>query len=166
MTALRRGRWALSFADLCLLLLGFFVLLNASGNSAEEAALQLSRYFGPVKDDSAFQSIPASRLFQRGEAMLTPAGRAQLHRIGAEAHRKQRLVRIASVGEDKAGRRFDRWELAAARLAAAARALQEAGLPETHIELRGLDEAQRGGTTSVAGQQLVIWQKHRPLSRD
>ena len=31
MSAVRTPRWALSFADLCLLLLGFFVLLQAQG---------------------------------------------------------------------------------------------------------------------------------------
>ncbi|MBB4642456.1 flagellar motor protein MotB [Rhizorhapis suberifaciens] len=158
MTTLRRGRWALSFADLCLLLLGFFVLLNAAPRRAEIAVAQLSEYFGGKPSVSAMLSIPAARLFQPGEAMLTRQGALQLQRIGKEAVEKQHILVMSSVGEDRAGRRFDRWELSAARLTAAARALRKTGLAEDQIQLRGLDEAPAG----ERGQRLVIWRKEVP----
>jgi flagellar motor protein MotB len=86
-------------------------------------------------------TLAASALFEPGEAMLTPRGAAKLQAIAWEAAEKKRIVVLTSVGEDKAGHRFDRWELGAARLAAAARALHETGLEEGRIVIRGLDES-------------------------
>ena len=45
------------------------------------------------------------------------------------------LVHIESVGTDAAARRFDAWELAAARTAAIARAVAEGGLDPQRIDL-------------------------------
>ena len=51
----RRNRWALSFADLALLLLGFFVLLQASNGRQREVVSGVAQQFGaPV--------APADRL--------------------------------------------------------------------------------------------------------
>ena len=157
MKTLRRSRWALSFADLCLLLLGFFVLLNVT-RPADMTVVQVSKYFGAKPSASAAFSIPASSLFQPGEAMLTRQGALRLQHIGKEAVEKEKLIQISSMGEDPTGRRFDRWELAAARLAAAARALRGSGLPEDRIQVRGLDETQ----ARARGQHLVIWRKEVP----
>lgn len=154
MTALRRSRWALSFADLCLLLLGFFVMLQAGGKGNGEAVAALSGYFGGTAP-TAVQTIPASALFEPGEAMLTAQGRAALGALADEAIDNKQLVEVASVGEDKAGRRFDRWELAAARLAAVARSMREAGLPEQHIRILGLQENDAPAT----GQHILIRRK-------
>lgn len=151
MTALRRSRWALSFADLCLLLLGFFVLLHASGKGRGEAVEALSGYFSG-RAQRATQSFSASRLFEPGEAMLTEEGRTMLGLVAKQVTEKNELIEIVSVGEDPAGRRFDRWELAAARLAAAARALREAGVSEERIRVLGLRE--NDGPSK--GQRILI----------
>lgn len=155
MTTFRRSRWAISFADLCLLLLGFFVLLNASRQGPGAAVSQLSEYFGGKPGEAQLTDLTASALFEPGEAMLTPKGAAQLREIGQQAIENKRRLILTSVGEDRAGRRFDRWELSAARLAAAARALRETGLAEDRIGLRGLDES----NARAAGQHLIIRQE-------
>lgn len=161
MTALRRSRWAISFADLCLLLLGFFVMLQAGGRGRGNAVVQLSEYFrGQPK--AAPMDFPAAQLFEPGEAMLTPSGRATLRRIAVQAAEKQHVLVVMSKGEDASGRRFDRWELAAARLAAAARALREAGFPDERIRINGLQEA----TEPKDGQHIIICRKETPEGRD
>lgn len=152
MTALRRNRWAISFADLCLLLLGFFVLLHASRQGAGAAVSHLSEYFRGQPAEGQTLTLAASALFEPGEAMLTHMGAAQLREIGKEATENKRIIILTSVGEDEAGRRFDRWELGAARLAAAARALHQTGLEEGRIVIRGLDESEAPTT----GQLFII----------
>lgn len=152
MTTLRGSRWALSFADLCLLLLGFFVMLNVTRRPTDIAVAELSKYFGGKPSASAAFSISAAFLFQPGEAMLTRKGALRLQQIAREAFENGQLIQVSSMGEDPAGRRFDRWELAAARLAAVARMLRQSGLPEDRIQLRGLDEAQ----SRNPGQHLLI----------
>ena len=97
-------------------------------------------------------SLAASALFEPGEAMLTSGGAAKLQEIGKEATENKKIVSLTSVGEDKAGRRFDRWELGAARLAAVARALHQSGLEEGRIVIRGLDESD----ASTTGQHFIV----------
>ena len=155
MTALRRSRWAISFADLCLLLLGFFVLLNASRQGPGATVSHVSEYFGGKPYGVQSVDLPASALFEPGEAMLTPKGAGQIRDIGQQAIENTSRLVLTSLGEDKAGRRFDRWELSAARLAAAARALRETGLAEDRIVLRGLDESD----ARTVGQHLIIRQE-------
>lgn len=160
MTTLRRARWAISFADLCLLLLGFFVLLHASRPGAGDVAARLSRYFGGHASQ-ARTVLPAASLFEPGEAMLSARGRAKLHAIALQVTEKKGLINIASMGEDRAGGRFDRWELAAARLAATARFLREDGIAAARIRLRGLDE----DAAETPGQHIVIWAEGSRVSR-
>src|SRR3546814_12506050 len=45
-SGVRRSRWALSFADLLLLLLGFFVMLHASGQRRDVMLAQVRQQFG------------------------------------------------------------------------------------------------------------------------
>lgn len=151
MTALRRSRWALSFADLCLLLLGFFVLLHASARGKGDAVAQISGYFSGAPE-SAWTSLSATALFEPGEAMLTPKGRQAMAKIAAQVSERQEFIDVASVGQDRDGRRFDRWELASARLAATARALREAGVPEQRIRILGLQE----NSSPLPAQHLLI----------
>src|SRR3546814_9815368 len=90
--------------------------------------------------------------------MLTARGRRLLLRIGKQASEKKGKIEITSIGQDRAGHRFDDWELAAARLAAAARPLREAGLPDDRIELRGLDDRIDAGVDPDAGQHILFRQ--------
>ncbi len=133
MTAARLPRWAVSFADLALLLLGFFVLLHAG--SAREVAAGARAAFSSEAVQGPLLSERAEMLFFPGEARLTPVSRARIMKIGAGAARGGRRLVIDSVGRDSAARRFDGWELAAARAAAVARALNEGGLAEDRVSI-------------------------------
>ena len=127
MKAARRSpRWALSFADLCLLLLGFFVLLLARPEPARLSAGLASAFAAsaPVSIDQA-----AIGWFEPGEAILKPAAREALRTFVRGAG----TLDIASRGTDAGASRFDGWELAAARTAAVAREAQAAGVRESVI---------------------------------
>src|SRR3546814_1266086 len=91
--------------------------------------------------------------------MWSARGRRLRLRIDKQASEKKGKIEITSIGQDRAGHRFDDWELAAARLAAAARPLREAGLPDDRIELRGLDDRIDAGVDPDAGQHILFRQK-------
>lgn len=138
-------RWAVSFADLVLLLLGCFVLLHAMEAARPKAgagATTVAREGGGYR---------AGALFQPGEAVLKPEARAMLQREG------RRLVghpvRIVSQGAAESGGRLDRFELSAARAAAVGRALREGGLAEAHVTIAVADtDAGIGQTIAVIGR--------------
>ena len=131
MSAFPVPRWAVSFADLTMLLLAFFVLLHA----ADERTLVTAAHtaFGSGEPGGPLLQAPADSLFERGEARLKPDARL---RLVAAAHKAGpgRLA-VESVGRPVAGSRFDGWELAAARAAALARALADAGVKESRIDI-------------------------------
>ncbi|MFB0873107.1 MULTISPECIES: flagellar motor protein MotB [unclassified Sphingobium] len=139
-SAARRNRWAVSFADLLLLLLGFFVLLQASGGRRDVMLSQVSQQFGGRPMAQGVE-LRAADLFSPGEAMLTPAGRARLGEL-ARRFGKTAGVDLRSQGADKALHRFDEWDLAAARLGAVARALRAGGIAQDRLTIRGLDQAE------------------------
>lgn len=146
----RRHRWALSFADLALLLLGFFVLLQASNGRQQEVMGGVAEQFGaPV---ARSEKLVARSLFQAGEALLTPAGEARISAIAKQFRSSRKTIEIRSVGLDSATYRFDNWDLAAARLGAVARALSHHGISRDRIVIRGLDQQSQ----SKAGQQIII----------
>lgn len=136
MTPAPVSRWAVSFADLALLLLGFFILLYAGRADVREVANSARGALDSeaMSADLTFEWTGAS-LYVEGEARLKDSARARLARIGAEAARGDKTIRIESFGSDPAARRFDGWELAAARAAAAARAVREGGLAEEDVEI-------------------------------
>ncbi len=139
MSVTRTPRWALSFADLTLLLLGFFVILHARAGQSEAVAQGMRAAFGGTTPAAARTEsrteYRASQLFQPGEAVLTPAAARWLAGMGAEAAKAGRQVTIVSAGRDAATARLDGWELAAARVAAAARAVRAGGLREDRLIL-------------------------------
>jgi flagellar motor protein MotB len=126
----RSARWAVSFADLCLLLLGFFILLQARPDN-HQLAKGFRASFAPTRP---LVEAPAATLFQPGEAMLSPSGQYFVSDFRARAG--TRKILIASSGTDRRSARFDGWELAAARAAALARALASQGVPEARITLQ------------------------------
>lgn len=142
MSGLRRGRWAVSFADLCLLLLGFFVLLQASTAQKHEVMNEIARQFGARAQDST--RLTARELFQPGEAILTEGGKARIAAIARAQTQNGERLELHSVGLDPASASYDSWDLAAARLGALARALTNAGLPRNRLVIRGLDQSQKG----------------------
>lgn len=135
----RRQRWALSFADLALLLLGFFVLLQAKPDGNHLSA-GLRAAFG-ARANAAIEQ-PALAWFEPGEAVLRPQARATL-RDFAHSAGKAGLI-VSSRGTEADAARFDGWELAAARTAAVARALADAGIPQERIAVM-IDPATGGG---------------------
>lgn len=142
--ATRRNRWAVSFADLLLLLLGFFVLLQASGSQRDALLAQVGQQFGGHVARRDVE-LRAADLFVPGEALLTPGGRLRLSAAAHPLLRKADMVEIRSQGLDRARRRFDDWDLAAARLGAVARALKADGIAGDRLLIRGLDQAEAKG---------------------
>jgi len=144
----RSARWAISFADLALLLLGFFVLLHASGNRSAQVLSGVRAQFGAkamVKADE----WRAGTLFVPGEAMLSEQGLTEIRASVRRALARGGSVELASAGQDRGTARFDSWDLAAARLGAVARALKAAGISEDRLTIRGLDQRTGSGDGQV-----------------
>lgn len=129
-------RWVMSFADLTLLLLGFFVLLQAQATDRLKMAAGIRGAFGgSVGAGNRPLGFAATTLFEPGEAVLRQAERERFARMGAGAARRKERIIIASQGHDGKNARLDSWELAAARTTAIARAIRAGGLPESLIEV-------------------------------
>jgi hypothetical protein len=138
-TATGMPRWAISFADLALLLLGMVVLIQLqSPQSADAAAAAVP---APLLLERS-----ARDLFEAGEARLRPRARAELATLGASLVAGGGRIIVASAGEAEGAARFDRWELAAARGAATARAIASGGLSADRIDMvvPAQDDAARG----------------------
>jgi hypothetical protein len=140
MTTVPVPRWAVSFADLFLLLLGCFVLLHAM-----EAAPRA----GAEANAGRAGGYRAADLFQPGEAVLKPAGRTLLQAEGRRLAGHE--VRIVSAGAAEAGGRLDRFELSAARAAAVGRALQEGGVRDRDVAIAMAESA-----GSVTDQRIAV----------
>lgn len=159
MSIARRSRWALSFADLTLLLLGFFVLMHATEEERRDRALGgITRYFGSVgaTAEAIRADIPARDVFVAGEAIVTDAGRARLATIATSARESGRPVRISSRGLDGGTARFDGWDLASARVGAVARALTRAGVPASAIRITGPDSGDETRDAQRAKGQVIM----------
>lgn len=127
-----RGQgWAISFADLALLLLGCFVILYSTRSA--EVAPEAEK--ATASENAPGFAAPSASLFEPGEARLSPHGRAELAAFGRKAAARGEGISVQGVGREAASRRFDGWELAAARTAAAARAVAEGGVPEEWIDV-------------------------------
>jgi flagellar motor protein MotB len=142
MTTVPVPRWAVSFADLFLLLLGCFVLLHAmeAARPPAGAGAAVARAAGGYR---------AADLFQPGEAVLKPEARSRLQAEGRRLAGHE--VRIVSAGTAEAGGRLDRFELSAARAAAVGRALQEGGVRDRDVAI-----AMAEGGDPAAGQNIAI----------
>jgi flagellar motor protein MotB len=139
MTALPVPRWAVSFADLILLLLGCFVMLHAMEAARPKAAPSPA---APVSELGA--RYRTADLFEPGEARLN-AGAQERLRAAADGLER---IRIVSRGTGEGSDRLDRFELGAARAAAVARVLRAAGAAEVAIEMN--DAAAAGGGQTIA----------------
>jgi flagellar motor protein MotB len=148
-TSARRNRWAVSFADLLLLLLAFFVLLQASGSRRDAMLSQVSQQFGGRAMRQGVE-LRAADLFQPGEALLSDVGRARLSTVAQRFAKVPGGLEIRSDGSDRGHQRFDDWDLAAARLGAVARALRMDGIAQDRLRIRGLDQGDgKGGQGQV-----------------
>lgn len=150
-------RWVLSFADLTLLLLGFFVLLQAQATDKLKMAAGIRGAFGGGAGAGApMQGFAAATLFEADEAILRPEEAARFARLGAAAARKKERILVASQGHDGKSARLDSWELAAARTTAIARAIRNGGLPESLIEVTipPMREGDDAGGQKISIQRL------------
>ncbi len=127
------ARWALSFADLCLVLLAFLLLLQAHRGDPAVLGASIRSAFGAPSMPSLEEQV--APLFQPGEAVLLTNARVHFTALGREAANGRYLVHVESIGTDGHAQRFDAWELAAARAAAIARAIQSGGLDAARIDL-------------------------------
>jgi len=143
MSSVALPRWAVSFADLILLLLGCFVMLHAIESARPKAAAGFNR-----ASLAESEAVRAAALFEAGEARLTPAGETV---IGAAAQRwPDRNILLVSHGAAEGSDRLDRFELAAARAAAVARSLRNHGVhSEIGIEMNDAPAAV-GQTIEIA----------------
>ncbi len=155
MSSLRTPRWALSFADLCLLLLGFFVILHARQADPKQVAAGMRAAFGDAAPAAPVTEYAATRIFEPGEAVLTPAAAGWLARMGRQAALAKAGVLIVSDGIDPATARLDGWELAAARVAATGRAVRAGGLDEQAVTI---SIPAMGGAGHRSAQTLRITQ--------
>lgn len=132
-------RWVLSFADLALLLLAFFVMMQAqAGDRLKLAAGMRDAFGGSGKGnggDMLVHGLLAARAFEPDEAILKPGEAARLEAIGAAAAKARQRVIVASQGRDGQTARLDSWELSAARTTAVARAIRMGGVPDAMIEI-------------------------------
>lgn len=128
--ALPVPRWAVSFADLGLVLIGCFVMLHAMETARPKADATAAL---PVREH-ATTIFQARELFEPGEARLLATAVPTLQAEGGRwaGH----PIRIVSRGAAEGSVRLDRFELAAARSAAMARALRDGGVSEGDIEIR------------------------------
>lgn len=128
--------WAVSFADLCMLLLGFFVVLHAQSAQQSKVVAGIKHAFGgKAAPTLEAHDIRPIQLFEPGEAMLRERAREEMLLLGQRALRSGGKIRIESIGLDPGTRRFDGWELAAARTAAIARAIQAGGVSDKAITI-------------------------------
>lgn len=153
-------RWVLSFADLTLLLLAFFVMMQAQVSDRLKLAAGIRDAFGGDAgegkgSDQRVRGFEAAAIFEPGEAILKPATTVQLKALGAEAMRAGRRVIVASQGREGATARLDSWELAAARTAAVARALRRGGLRDAQIEIA---IPPMSDTETAKGQHISVQQ--------
>ena len=126
-------RWAVSMADLTLLLLGFAIMVHLAP-ARQPGALRAAPAASIAAPTALFDEA-AEPLFELGEARLTPRARARLNEVGEVSARTGEQLQVQSIGTGRGAARFDRWELSAARAAAVARALGVAGVAQDHIDL-------------------------------
>ena len=150
-----RARWAISFADLSLLLLGFFVLLQANQASRDQALAGLNTYFAGMRAPHQ-ADLPAEQLFAPGEALLSPAGRARLVAAARPFAGENSIVRVQSLGLAQGEYRFDSWDLSAARLGAVARALVKAGIAPDRVRIAGLAEPDKADAAVLKHQVIRL----------
>lgn len=137
MSQLTVPRWATSLADICLLLLGFFVILYTGKADMHEVARSTRGAFGSDEGEgeALIVEAQADEIFEEGEARLTGEGKTRLLVLGRKAAAQNSRVHVESVGRPADAARFDGWELSAARAAAVARTVEAGGVPSHRIEL-------------------------------
>lgn len=147
-----QARWLLSFVDLLLLMLAFFVLLHAERADPAAVVDSIGDAFASEPRPAAIEHrLNAGEIFMPGEAILRPEARARLNRMARGWVRQRGTLSITSLGEDGDAARFEGWELAAARAAALGRLFRAAGVDARAIEIAM--PARRGNS---GGQRITL----------
>jgi len=155
MKAAVQPRWLMSFADLTLLLLAFFVMLHARAGEADGIVQSVGAALEPAPAQQQIRGYAAEGLFEPGEAVLRASARIELGALGKGWAHGGRVV-VTSTGQSSPGFRFDRWELAAARTAAVARQVSLGGIPADRIDVAMVPAGGKAGQ----GQQIRL--RHFP----
>jgi flagellar motor protein MotB len=129
------NRWAISFADLIMLLLAFFVMLQAQAHDRLKMVAGIRSAFGGSGNSDPVEGFAAAALFEPGEAILKAGQQDWFARMGTRARKSRERITVTAQGRDPGSARLDSWELAAARTAAIARAIHAGGLPENRIDV-------------------------------
>lgn len=154
MRASDQTRWLLSFADLILLLLAFFVLLHAQSINPDAVVESIGEAFSAEARPATIERrIVADEIFNRGEAVLRPDARVAFEGFARSWARRRGTVSITSIGRADDSARFDGWELAAARAAALGRLIRNAGMDPQAIQIVMPPSRGREG---LGGQRLVL----------
>lgn len=143
-------RWLLSFTDLALLLLAFFIVLHVRQNEADRIVQGIGGALGPQSLHPRVHGFAADSLFEAGEAMLRPDAHILLDGAGKNWKPGRKLI-ITSTGQSSASARFDTWDLSAARTAAIARHLSQSGIPADAIDVE-----MEPASPQKTGQQIMI----------
>ena len=152
MKAAAQPRWLMSFADLTLLLLAFFVMLHARAGEADAIVRGVGDALGPQTARQDIRGYAADGLFEPGEAVLRAPARIELGALGTGWAHGGRVM-VTSTGQSSPGFRFDRWELAAARTAAVARQLSLGGMKADRIDI---DMEPASAKARAGGQQIRV----------
>lgn len=142
------ARWAVSLADLLALLLGFFVLASADALTRDRAVSGVAAALGSEARPSPAYMLKPARFFP-DEARLTPAGNAEIAKLARRWRAGQGGITVIARGRPADTRRFDGWELAAARAAAVARALRAGGIAESRVAI-SVDTVPAGDDDGIA----------------
>lgn len=145
-------RWLLSFVDLLLLMLAFFVLLHAQRADPAAVVDSIGDAFAPGPRRAAIErQLGAGEIFTPGEAILRPEARARLDRMARDWAQRRGTISITSLGHDGDAARFEAWELAAARAAALGRLFRAAG-----VDARAIEIAMPARLGDSGGQRLTL----------
>lgn len=129
------SRWAISFADLTMLLLAFFVMLQAQAHDRLKMVAGIRSAFGGAGKGDPIEGFVAAALFEHDQAILRAGQQDRFTHMGAQARKAGERITVTAQGRDPGSARLDSWELAAARTAAIARAIHRGGLPENRIDV-------------------------------
>lgn len=129
MRLMRPNRWALSLADLTLLMLAMMALVANYPDAAKKGA----------EMNAILLELGSDEVFVAGEAMLTSKGKSAFEKALGK-HRAPNIVFAVSVSDSGSPtQRLDSWELAAARTAVIGRYIAAKGVPPKNIKLNTPD---------------------------
>lgn len=133
----RKNRWVFAFADLSLLMIGYFVIMMNASPSLTDATIPLKS----AENEGASISLRSKDLFAEHEAMISDEGKSVIADFLVSNKVSNQRIKLSLNGWDPASERLDGWELAAARLAATGRVIREQGIEADSIHIGLIDQS-------------------------